>query len=115
MDLVNNPDLLKDDKEVAARAAVWYWNSRNCSAYADRGDFGAVCELINRGVADGGPVNGWDERLAAYERAKAVIGTGTIPLIEATSAAAWELPRARWPPSSPASSSRATVAGSSHE
>jgi predicted chitinase len=85
VDLVNNPDLLKDDKEVAARAAVWYWNSRNCSAYADRGDFGAVCELINRGVADGGPVNGWEERLAAYERAKAVIGTGTEPLTELAS------------------------------
>ena len=49
VELVNHPDLLNDDKEVAARAAVWYWNSRNCSAYADRGDFGAVCELINRG------------------------------------------------------------------
>ena len=24
VDLVNNPDLLKDDKEVAARADVWY-------------------------------------------------------------------------------------------
>ena len=83
VDLVNNPDLLKYDKEVAARAAVWYWNSRNCSAYADRGDFGAVCELMNRGQADGGPVNNWDERLAVYERAKAVIGTGTKPLTEA--------------------------------
>src|SRR5215210_6653012 len=82
VDLVNNPNLLKDAKGVAARAAVWYWNSYNCSAYADRGDLGAAREVINRGQADGGPVNGWDKRLAAYERAKAVIGTGTIPLTE---------------------------------
>jgi predicted chitinase len=70
VNLVADPSLLERDKDLAARAAVWYWNSRGCSAYADRGDFGAVCELINRGVADGGPVNGWNARLYYYERAK---------------------------------------------
>lgn len=73
VNFVANPSLLEKDKDLAASAAVWYWNSRGCSAYADRGDFGAVCELINRGVADGGPVNGWDRRLHYYERAKRFI------------------------------------------
>jgi predicted chitinase len=70
VNLINTPALLERDKDLAARAAVWYWNNRGCSAYADRGDFGAVCELINRGAADGGPVNGWDVRLHYHERAK---------------------------------------------
>lgn len=70
VDLVADPSLLEEDKDLAARAAVWYWNSRGCSDYADRGDFGAVCELINRGAADGGPVNGWNARNYYHERAK---------------------------------------------
>lgn len=81
--LVNEPNLLATDKELAAKTAVWYWTSRHCGPYADREDFEAVCSLINRGQArPTGPIKGWEERLAAYERAKSVIGTGTEPARE---------------------------------
>lgn len=79
VDLVADPSRLERDKDLAARAAVWYWNSRGCSDYADRGDFGAVCELINRGAADGGPVKGWRARLTYYERAKRFVKAETAP------------------------------------
>src|SRR3712207_8003294 len=43
----------------------------------------AVCSLINRGeVRPTGPINHWEERLAAHERAQAVLGTGTEPVTE---------------------------------
>ncbi len=81
--LVNEPHLLANDKELAAKTAVWYWTSRDCGTYADLGDFEAVCSLINRGeVRPTGPIHGWEDRLAAYERAKSVIGTGTEPVTE---------------------------------
>jgi predicted chitinase len=84
VDLVSNPDLLARRKDLAAKAAVWYWTTNDIGPVADRGDFRGVCSLINRGEnPPQGPINGWDERLAAYERAKAVIGTGTKPLTEA--------------------------------
>ena len=83
VDLVSNPDLLAQDKDLAAKAAMWYWNGVGCGPYADQEDFEAVCSLINRGEAvPQGPINGWEERLAAYERAKVVIGTSTEPVTE---------------------------------
>ncbi|MCA1717137.1 MAG: hypothetical protein LC781_09950 [Actinobacteria bacterium] len=81
VDLVSNPDLLAQRKDLAARAAVWYWNMRDCGPVADRGDFEGVCSLINRGeLVPQGPIHGWEDRLAAYERAQSVIGTGTKPI-----------------------------------
>jgi predicted chitinase len=75
VDLVSNPDLLVKRKDLAARAAVWYWTVNEIGPVADRGDFKGVCSLINRGEnPPRGPINGWEERLAAYERSKSVIG-----------------------------------------
>jgi len=83
VDLVSNPDLLSERKDLAARAAVWFWTTNNIGPVADRGDFRGVCSLINRGEnPPQGPINGWTERLEAYERARAVIGTGTEPVGE---------------------------------
>src|SRR3712207_7391106 len=38
-------------------ASCWFWTENDLNSHADRGDFRAVCEIINRGVNDGGPVN----------------------------------------------------------
>lgn len=81
--LVNEPQLLATDKELAAKTAVWYWTSRDCGTHADLEDFEAACSLVNRGeVRPTGPIHGWDNRLAAYERAQAVLGTGTESVTE---------------------------------
>ena len=77
VDLVSNPDLLAKRKDLAAKAAVWYWTQNEIGPVADRNNFEGVCSLINRGeLVPRGPINGWAERLAAYERAKSVIGAG---------------------------------------
>ncbi|MFM0300384.1 hypothetical protein PQQ99_09720 [Paraburkholderia sediminicola] len=50
IDLVNNPDLLKDPN-VSAKAALWYWNSRAGLAEAARkGDDVAVRKKVNGGT-----------------------------------------------------------------
>jgi predicted chitinase len=88
VDLARNPDLLARRKDLAARAAVWFWTTNNIGPVADQGNFEGVCSLINRGeLVPRGPINGWEERLAAYRRAKSVIGTGTEPVIEVSEAA----------------------------
>ena len=75
VDLVSNPDLLVQRKDLAARAAVWYWTVNKIGSVADGGNFEGVCSLINRGeLVPKGPINGWEERVAAHERAKAVMG-----------------------------------------
>jgi predicted chitinase len=106
--LVNEPQLLATDKELAAKTAVWYWTSRDCGTYADLEDFEAACSLINRGeVRPTGPINHWAERFAAYERAQKVLGTGTEPVIEpakersepvVVSATTWTWPEESNPP-----------------
>ncbi len=81
VDLVSNPEILAKRKDLAARAAVWFWTTNDIGPVADRGDFKGVCSLINRGEnPPRGPINGWAERLAAYERARRVIGTGAEPV-----------------------------------
>lgn len=76
VDLVSNPDQLIERKDLAAKAAVWYWTVNEIGPVADGGNFKGVCSLINRGeLVPRGPINGWEERVAAHERAKAVMGT----------------------------------------
>jgi hypothetical protein len=85
VDLVNEPDRLIREKDLAAQAAVWFWNKNNLNLYANQANFVSVCSLINRGEAiPTGPINGWEERLAFYERAKRVLGFGTELLMDAT-------------------------------
>jgi putative chitinase len=66
---VESPQLL-EAPEAAARSAAWFWKSRNLNALADIGDFRAITKKINGGY------NGWDDRLAAYNRAKKALGVG---------------------------------------
>lgn len=59
----------------AARSAAWYWHSRGLNAYADAGDFDAVCDLVNKGrrTAAVGDALGYAERLAFYKKALEVL------------------------------------------
>lgn len=58
---------LLEDVEPACRSAAWFWRSRNLNALADTGAFRAITKAINGGF------NGYDDRLAYYERAQAVL------------------------------------------
>lgn len=52
----------------AALSAAWFWQSHGCNAIADSGDFARLTRRINGGL------NGFDQRLALYEDARAALG-----------------------------------------
>lgn len=64
--LLEMPSLLEETTE-ACRSAAWYWHSRSLNTLADTGAFRAITRIINGGF------NGYADRLAYYERAKAVL------------------------------------------
>lgn len=74
-DLEGNPERA-EQPEIAAKVAVWYWNSRNLSSYArggvTAGEFRAVTRAINGGYY------GLADRLARWRRIRA-LGDAIIP------------------------------------
>lgn len=64
--LEQEPELL-EQPEWAAISAAWWWASHGLNDLADRGEFAAITRRINGGT------NGQAERLALWERAKAVL------------------------------------------
>lgn len=48
--LLNNPDLLKMDKEIAVLSACWYWTIRDINKYCDRKDIVGMTKAINGGT-----------------------------------------------------------------
>lgn len=74
-DFVTDPAALAEP-QWAALSACDYWDMRRLNDWADKGDFDGVCDLINRGrktQADGDS-NGWADRLALYNAARAALG-----------------------------------------
>lgn len=61
-----HPELL-EDVVPACRSAAWFWWSHGLNSTADAGDFRKISRVINGGF------NGYDERLAYYQRAKTVL------------------------------------------
>lgn len=51
----------------AARSAAWWWAGHGLNELADRGEFAAITRRINGGL------NGQAERLALWQRARAVL------------------------------------------
>ncbi|MFU4336689.1 glycoside hydrolase family 19 protein [Pseudomonas aeruginosa] len=60
------PELL-EQPEWAAISAAWWWASHGLNDLADRGEFAAITRRINGGT------NGQAERLALWEKARAVL------------------------------------------
>jgi putative chitinase len=67
LDLIQDPALL-EQPGPACRSAGWFWSTRNLNALADGQDFERITRRINGGL------NGYADRLAYYERAKAALG-----------------------------------------
>jgi putative chitinase len=68
LDLVGNP-LQLEAPVPACRSAGWFWSIfKNLNGLADAGDFEKITRRINGGL------NGYPDRLAYYERAKAALG-----------------------------------------
>lgn len=64
--LLVQPALL-EDVVPACRSAAWFWWSRGLNTLADIGGFRAITRAVNGGF------NGYEDRLAYFDRAKAVL------------------------------------------
>jgi putative chitinase len=71
VDVVSNPDLVRNDGNVASLAAAWYWQSRGCNELADAGEFAAVTAKINPAM------EGEAGREAAFEVASGALDAGS--------------------------------------
>lgn len=66
VDLVGSPELL-EGPTLACRSAAWFWQTHGLNELADKSDFKLITKRINGGY------NGYQERLAFYERAQQVL------------------------------------------
>ncbi|MEX5546106.1 glycoside hydrolase family 19 protein [Pseudomonas pergaminensis] len=66
LDLVNHPELL-ELPQPAAMSAAWFWSMKGLNTLADQGDFVKITRRINGGI------NGLEDRLQLWERAKKVL------------------------------------------
>ena len=64
--LLRHPELL-EDVVPACRSAAWFWWFKGLNSIADAGDFRKITRIVNGGV------NGYNERLAYYQRAQTVL------------------------------------------
>jgi len=47
VDIVSNPDLVRNDPATAALVSAWYWQSHGCNELADANHFNAITATIN--------------------------------------------------------------------
>lgn len=66
-DFLADPDALAEP-DMAAESSAWWWQHHGCNEMADAGNFLGVTRRINGGT------NGYDDRLARWAQAKAVLG-----------------------------------------
>jgi putative chitinase len=52
LDLISNPDAVRNDPEVAVRAALQYWSNNRLNKYADKGDYKGLTYNVNRGMLE---------------------------------------------------------------
>lgn len=62
LDLLNDPDRLAEDRQMAGLSAGWFWRTNGCNDLADDDDIEALTKRINGGLT------GLDQRRALYER-----------------------------------------------
>jgi predicted chitinase len=78
LDLLNNPDLVDHEQDVAVKTAVWFFQSNNMVGPAREGDFAATTRIINGRVeCNGGQgANNQQTRVATYRRIRECFGLG---------------------------------------
>lgn len=67
--VMDNPDLVATDKDIAIKSAIWYWNANNLNSLADVGDIKTMTKRINGGYI------GLDERIALYNKILGILKT----------------------------------------
>ena len=71
--LLNNPELVQDP-DYAVMTFGWFWEVNDLNAWADKGDFDGVCDVINQGrkTIKVGDSIGYADRVAFLHRADQV-------------------------------------------
>lgn len=60
IDIVTNPESIRDDLSLAIRTAIWFWNKNNLNKFADAKDILGATKKINGGT------NGLEDRKKHY-------------------------------------------------
>jgi putative chitinase len=65
-DVLDRPDIVAEDKEVALMSAIWFWNKNGLNRYADAGDIKTMTKRINGGyIGLEDRIHHWEEALKA--------------------------------------------------
>lgn len=67
VECVRTPSILEQPR-FAVMSAAWFWDSHGLNKLADDGNFVAITKKINGGL------NGYQDRVGFYERARKVLG-----------------------------------------
>lgn len=59
-EIIDNPDLVVDDKNVSLATALWFWDINNINSIADQQDIKRITRIVNGGL------NGFSERVTLY-------------------------------------------------
>lgn len=68
VDVLDNPDLVSEDKEVALMSAIWFWNKNKLNQYADSDDIKTMTKRINGGYI------GLEDRIHHWKDALELLG-----------------------------------------
>jgi len=69
IDVVKNPEILRENIDVAVESACIFWKDNNLNHYADRGLFQQLSGIVNRGDKDRIPLH-WAKRNELYSLCK---------------------------------------------
>ncbi|CAF1121649.1 unnamed protein product [Rotaria sordida] len=78
IDLLNSPDLVEQQQDIAVKTAVWFYNANNMAGPAKQGDFAATTRIINGALEcnRGSGYNNQLTRVATYKRIRHCFGLG---------------------------------------
>jgi putative chitinase len=67
-DILDDPDQVSEDKELALMSAIWYWTKNGLNKYADNGDIKTMTKRINGGYI------GLEDRIHHWKEALHMMG-----------------------------------------
>ena len=78
MDLLNNPDMVAEEQDVAVKTAVWFFQENNMVEPARQGDFAATTRIINGPRECNGELGAASQqtRVNTYKRIRQCFGLG---------------------------------------
>ncbi|CAF3297812.1 unnamed protein product [Rotaria socialis] len=78
VDLLNNPDLVEQQQDLAVKTAIWFYNANNMAGPAKQGDFAATTRIINGALeCNGGPgFSNQMARVGTYRRVRQCFSLG---------------------------------------